>query len=139
MLENVGYGDYKGTGVSEEILASMENLVERSITVSSACRDLANGTTTELRRGLLLYPDAGVSNLYTEFDAAAVIAGKEATVVVLAEPIVDISTGNLTVKAYEAGVFKKNKLIDASGYTLTHFDAAAQLKCQRIVIRERSN
>ena len=52
MSDVIGYHDFKGTGLSEEILASDKNLIEQSITLDAGCRDLATDTTTDLRRGL---------------------------------------------------------------------------------------
>jgi len=132
MSDQIGYFDYDGTGLTEEILASTENLVESSVTIDATCRDTTNGTTTDLRRGLLLWPDTAYSNRFTELDNDAVIAGLEDEAVVLAVPL-DISDGNnLVAKVYTAGVFKYYKLLDSSGYTLTHFDND---KAQRIIIK----
>jgi len=134
MSDVIGYHDYKGTGLSEEILASTANLIEKSITIVSTCRDVANDTTTDLRRGLVLWPDPADAGKYSEFDAAAKTAGAGAEAVVLAVPI-DISDGeDIVAKCYYGAVVKPSKLIDASGYTLTHFDATERDKCQRLVI-----
>lgn len=133
MSDVIGYQGFSGTGLSEEILASSENLVKSPVTIDASCRDVANSPTTDLRRGLLLFPDPTVANRYTELDAAAVTAGLEDKAVVLAAPL-DISAGvNLVADVYTACVVKSSKLIDASGYTLTHFDPQ---KCQRIIIKD---
>ena len=135
MSDVYGYHDFDGTGLSEEILASKENLIEQSITIDASCRDTQNDVPTDLRRGLVLWPDPTVSNRYTQFDAAAKTALAGAEAVVLAVPL-DISAGeNLVAKCYYGGVFKPDKLIDDSGYVLTHFDATERAKCQRIVIK----
>lgn len=138
MSDQIGYHSYDGTGLTEEILASVENLAEISITIDASCRDTANAVTTDLRRGLVLWPDGTTTNdNYTQFDAAAKIALAGGLAVVLAHPV-DISAGvNVVAKAYEACIVKKNKLIDDSGYTLTHFDATEQAKAKGIVIREK--
>jgi len=135
----IGYHSYDGTGLTEEILASMEGLIEISITIDSTCRDTANATTTDLRRGLVLWPDTAVTNdNYTQFDAAAKSAGAGGQAVVLAHPV-DISAGvNIVAKAYKGCVLKPDKLIDDSGYTLTHFDATEQAKAKGIIVMDKS-
>lgn len=135
MSDQIGFHSYDGTGLSEEILASKENLVEQPVTIDASCRDTQNSVTTDLRRGLVLWPDPTVANRYTQFDAAAKTAAAGAEAVILAVPL-DISGGeNLVAKVYYAGVFKPNKLLDDSGFTLTHFDATERDKCQRIIIK----
>lgn len=135
MSDVYGYHSYDGTGLSEEILASSENLIQQSVTIDSSCRDTQHDVTTDLRRGLVMWPDPTVANRYTQFDAAAKVATAGAEAVVLAVPL-DISAGvNLVAKIYLAGVFKPDKLVDDSGYGLTHFDAAERTKAQRIIIK----
>ena len=136
--DQIGYHSQDGTGLSEEILASAEGLVEISITIDASCRDTQHAVTTDLRRGLVLWPDGTTTNdNYTQFDAAAKSATAGALAVVLANPV-DISSGNVVAKAYEACILKPEKLIDDSGYTLTHFDAAEFAKAKGIIVREKS-
>jgi len=124
--------DEEGTGFVHEILAS-DQFEEHAITIDSSCVDTTHtGATTDLRRGLMLVPDAGVGGRYTELDAGA--AGS-AEVVVLAENIFGIDDGNQVAKAYFVGTFKEGVLFDDSGTTLTHFTAA---NCQRIRILENA-
>lgn len=126
-----GYSSETGTGLPTDILASTVGLKVITITIDTTARDSTNPVaTTNLRRGLMLVPDAGVGDRYTELDAA--VAGS-AAVVVLAEDIYDIDNGNQLAKAYFAGAFKNGVLLDDSGTTLTHFTAA---NCQRIEIRD---
>jgi len=133
MSDQIGYHSFLGTGLNEEILASEENLVHTSVTIDSTCRDTTNAVITDLRRGLILFPDPTTTpaGQWTQLDAAAVTATLEDKVVVLAHPV-DISGGDVVAKVYESGVFKTGKLLDDSGTTLTHFNSQ---KAQRIVIR----
>jgi len=131
MSDMFGYQNFSGTGLNEEILASTKNLIKKSVTIDASCRDSQNTVTTDLRRGLLLFPDPDNDDKYTELDADAVTATLEQNAVVLAEPL-DISGGvDLVATVYVACVVKPSKLIDDSGYTLTYFDPQ---KCQRIII-----
>jgi hypothetical protein len=158
MTDQIGFHSYDGTGLSEEILASKENLIEQSITIVAGTVDSTNSVTTDLRRGLVLWPDPGDGGKYSEFDAGAKSAAAGAEAVVLAVPI-DMSAGvdivakayyggvfkpskllddsgvDIVAKAYLGGVFKPSKLLDDSGFTLTHFDATERAKAQRIIIK----
>ena len=129
----LGYKDLDGTGIAMELLASTEDFELITITIDSSTVDTTHtGATTDLRRGLMLYQDSGVGDLYTELDLAA--AG-DTTVVVLAEDIFAINDGNQTAKAFYTGTFKNGVLFDDSGTTLTHFTAA---NVQRIRIRDNA-
>ncbi|HEC72027.1 MAG: hypothetical protein ACTSW7_01105 [Candidatus Thorarchaeota archaeon] len=135
MSDQIGYHGYDGTGLSEEILASKENLVEQSVTIDASCRDTQHDVTTDLRRGLVLWPDPTVADRYTQFDAAAKTALAGAEAVVLAVPLDISGSVDLVAKVYYGGVFKPDKLVDDSGYGLTHFDATERAKAQRIIIK----
>lgn len=122
-----GYQNPTGTGIKQEILAS-EKFTKTSVTIDSTARDTTNGTTTDLRRGLMLVPKAALDGRYIQLAAAD--AGSP-DVVVLAEDIFGIDNGDQLAEAYEHADFKDGVLLDDSGVTLTHFTAA---NCQRINI-----
>ena len=127
ITNQIGYKDFKGTELSDEILAS-SNYEMVSITIDSDCRDTGNtGITGMLRRGLILYYDTTDDN-YKELDTGAT---QSASAVVLAEPVpnMDTFTGPVIAKAYYKGTFKHGKLINNSG----DFDPDL---CHRISIRD---
>ena len=128
-----GYSS-EGAGLSgDELLASTQDLQYISITIDSSAVDTTNtGNTTYLRRGLILYPDSGVGDRYTEFDAAAAGSTLSVNAVVLAEDVPNIDNGSVPAKAYFSATFKSGVLFDDSGTTLTHWVPA---ECPRLKVR----
>jgi hypothetical protein len=130
-----GYKTATGTGLSYELLASTADLQIISITIDSSAVDSNSPVTTNLRRGLMMWPDPTVGDRYTEFDAAAATATASNEAVILAEDVPNIDNGNAVAKAYYSATFKNGVIFDDSGTTLTHWTAG---ECQRIKIRDNA-
>lgn len=121
-----GYKNFRGTGISDEILAS-DQVQIIPILIDSAVRDTGNtGQTENLRRGLVLYFDT-VDDRYKELTLAI----QSPSAVVLAEdiPNMDQVGSHVVAKAYYKATFKKGSLFDNSAT----FDPD---QCQRLSIRD---
>lgn len=134
----VGYTNLQGTGLSgDEMLASVKDVLAVPITIDSSARDVNNpsGVTTNLRRGLILWPDPTVDDRFTEFDAAAVTAVASKDAVVLAEDVPNIDNGSVPAKAYYIATFKPGYIFDNVGTGLTLW---VETECQRLKIRSNA-
>jgi hypothetical protein len=134
----VGYTNLQGTGLSgDEMIASFVGLNWVPITIDSSARDVNNpsGVTTDLRKGLIMWPDPTVGDRFTEFDAAAVTAVASKDAVVLAEDVPNIDNGSVQAKAYYIATFKPGYIFDNVGTGLTLWVAE---ECQRLKIRSNA-
>jgi len=110
MSTDIGYHDYKGTGPAFDGLAS-ELYQVISITVDGDTRDGENINTDDLRAGMTLQIDS-TTGKYAEF------WGNHATMVILAEPLYDLSdNGDQVATAYWTATFKKGSTIDTTTVT----------------------
>jgi hypothetical protein len=127
---NYGYHGEDGTGLTEEILASIDNLEKISIIIDPAATDPSNSNGTEkLRRGLVMYQPAGGN--YKELDAVPANIEECKTIVVLGEDVEmnaggAVNNSETTAMGYFSAVFKKDKLFDSSGFQTNTFWADVQ-------------
>ena len=124
-----GYKNARGTGLSFEGLASVDDFSTIPISVDVASRDVGNPDgSTHLRPYLAMGYDSS-SGRYKPFNSAL---HPHTTVVVLAQELRDLDdvTSNVTAVAYWQGTIKKSVIIEPTAVTWT--------SAQRIKIRDNA-